>query len=347
MKKHLIFVLYDSVANSVFDSQVAEPLLKQQKNDPMLEITIISFEKNLSQHVRLSTVNNYPTLKFIFLKKGLFITSFFLVHQIQRLRSVLKKFTYYNLIARGPLAGYISLHATSYKNCKNFTVQARGLLAEEYQFAHAQVTNYIMHQIHRIRAYLYWNLEKAIYSRKNYKIPTTIEAVSPALKNYLIENFNTQEKFISIAALDIPQSFSSTIIDEWKIATRKQLEIPSNAYVYCYNGSIKPWQCPHETVTFFKEQLQKNPKAYLLILTHETDAFQMLIQKYNLIKSCYKILNVPHKYIYRFLAAADAGVIFREKNTINWTSRPTKVLEYQAVGLSIVHNNTIAILYNS
>jgi hypothetical protein len=56
------------------------------------------------------------------------------------------------------------------------------------------------------------------------------------------------------------------------------------------------------------------------------------------------VRNVPHGMIYRYLAACDIGLIFREPHLINWTSRPTKVLEYQAAGLEIVHNNTIDFL---
>jgi len=35
-------------------------------------------------------------------------------------------------------------------------------------------------------------------------------------------------------------------------------------------------------------------------------------------------------------------MLFREQTIVNWTSRPTKLLEYQAVGLEVVHNNTVA-----
>jgi len=45
--------------------------------------------------------------------------------------------------------------------------------------------------------------------------------------------------------------------------------------------------------------------------------------------------------LYVYLAAADYGLLFRHKDIINWVSRPTKMLEYQAVGLKIIHNNTI------
>ena len=61
----------------------------------------------------------------------------------------------------------------------------------------------------------------------------------------------------------------------------------------------------------------------------------------------YHITTISHADIYRYLAAADAGIVLRESHPINWVSRPTKILEYQAAGLAIVHNNTIGYITRS
>ncbi len=80
------------------------------------------------------------------------------------------------------------------------------------------------------------------------------------------------------------------------------------------------------------------------MLTQDTDYFAALCVKHVLPSHSYHIIFVPHHEIYHYLAAADAGIIFREAHIINWVSRPTKILEYQAVGLKIIHNNTVAML---
>ena len=183
-----------------------------------------------------------------------------------------------------------------------------------------------------------------LYKQKNSALPITFEAVSEALKTYLVEHYQTQAEKITIALHDIPAAIVPEKIQEWRGATRTQLEIPSDAKVYCYNGSIKPWQCPEKTVQYFKEELKKNSNSFLLILTHDTIQFEHLIQQADVPAHCYKIITVPHVDIYHYLAACNAGIIFREDHPINWTSRPTKILEYQAVGLHIIHNNTIAML---
>jgi len=63
-------------------------------------------------------------------------------------------------------------------------------------------------------------------------------------------------------------------------------------------------------------------------------------------KDSYLLLSVKPNNLHKYLAACDVGLLFREKDIINWVSRPTKMLEYQSVGLKIEHNNTIAWLAN-
>ncbi len=82
----------------------------------------------------------------------------------------------------------------------------------------------------------------------------------------------------------------------------------------------------------------------MLILTQNKKKFQDLLKKYDLDPSRYYVQTVPHEEVLRYLAACDSGILFREPHIINWVSRPTKVLEYQAAGLEIVHNNTVEML---
>ncbi len=59
-------------------------------------------------------------------------------------------------------------------------------------------------------------------------------------------------------------------------------------------------------------------------------------------ENSYKIMSVVHEKVFEYLCAADIGIIFRESSVINWVSRPVKAMEYEAAGLSIAHNNTVA-----
>ncbi len=347
MKLPIVFVLYDSITNSIFDSQIAQPLLQQQ-TDLGTVITIVSFEKRMVTQELNTIAQQYPTLNFIFLKNRIFVHKALLSTLANKLHALLSKLASYKLIARGPIAGYLCMQALQKTNCFEFIIQARGILAEEYRFTHARTNNNYLRALHYFRSYQFEKVEKSVYSKQTaYVVPTTIEAVSPALKEYLIQHYQADPNMIHIAQIDIPLPFSTDVIQKWRKITRSELGVSEKTSIYCYNGSLKPWQCPQETISFFKEQLIKNTDVYLLVLTQDKHDFEKIIQNYLIDPTKYKVITVPHKEIYRYLAGCDSGIIFREKNSINWTSRPTKILEYQAVGLPIIHNNTIAMLQNS
>lgn len=341
MKNLLVFVLYDGIENSVFESQVLQPLINKIEKKLFNNILLISFEKKTIPNHLVATIKKNYGINIIFLKRWPFMGTKTLVPAIVTLKNILKNLTPFELYARGPHAGWISLQAAKNTRCTHITIQARGLLAEEYAYVHRNKKNpfYILHQL---RKDLFYRLEKKIYGLNTQSlIPITIEVVSPALKEYLIKEFNTKSAMLKIAQEDIPPKIDMSIVHEWRTTIRKKLGIPHTSHIYCYNGSAKSWQCPEQVIHFFKKELEKDTQAFLLLLSQDKKIFEQLLKKYNIDPSRFYVTSVAHKEIYRYLAAADAGLLFREKNIINWVSRPTKALEYKAVGLEIIHNNSV------
>jgi len=333
-KETLIFVLYDGIKNSVFEGQVLAPLLKKENKN----IAIISFEykpisRDPEEHLKIITLKKYP-----------FLGKFVLISAIAQLKKVLKKYDNYAVIARGPIAGYICAKAINFNACSSFTIQARGLIAQEYQYAHKDHKNILLRFIHKIRYHQYKALEATAYKQNTALPNTTIEAVSNALKTYIVAQFGVNEKNITIAKHDIPQTIDKNLITHWRHKIRTQLQIPFTHTVYCYNGSVKPWQCPDKVIDFFENKLKKDENSFLLILTQDKNQFEKILKQSTIDQKNYVLKTVAHTDIYKYLAACDCGIIFRENNIINWVSRPTKILEYQSVGLKIIHNNTIEIL---
>ncbi len=341
MNTSLIFVIYDGINNSVFSSQVLQPLIDQRTKNYNRKICLVSFETHNSldfEHIKKQCMQY--DIQLIITTKKRFIWKHSLNNAIRSLKKFLPAYKNYELIARGPLAGYIAMHSID-EQCTQLTIQARGLLSEEYAYTH-RIANIFTRFIHHMRTKQFKALEKCVYSITQKNV--TIECVSSALKKYLIEQFGTPEKQITIAEHDIPIKINPTQKIEWRNTIRTELGIPETAHVYCYNGSAKPWQCPKETVQFFKEQQKQNKNGFLLILSQDIDTFTQLAKQYNLDKKKYAIKHVAHTQIYKYLSACDTGLIFRDENILNWVSRPTKILEYYAIGLDIKHNNTIEFL---
>jgi len=336
-KRTLIYVVYDGIENSVFASQVLAPLRAKLARGTYQQIILISFEKKkYTQHEIERIISPDGQLLCTILPRIPFAGIITLYPASYQLKALLKKQPTHAIIARGALAGYICLNARQ-PSTTSLTIQARGLLAAEYEFTH-QTTNLIKKFFHKLRTQQFFTVEKKTYASSNTII---IEAVSAALAQYLTSTFNTRPAMLRRAQEDIPQPIYLQTIAAWKSSTRKALNIAPHAYVYCYNGSIKAWQCPDKVIDFFMQQLHTNSAAFLLVITQDTEKFTQQLQKKGTPHNKYYVCSVPYEAIYQYLAAADVGLIFREHHIVNWTSRPTKVLEYHAVGLPIIHNNTV------
>lgn len=337
----LVVIITDSITNSVFESQVLIPLQKRMHAQQCGHAYIISFERKAIPPSLIDRFQNTYGVTFIIEKMLPFFGTITLWPACRTLSKRLRSFQDYSLIARGPLAGYIALKACG--AATPLIVQARGLLAEEYDYTidKTEEQGELSWLIHRIRKYLFFRLERTIYSQASRY---TIEAVSNALRDYLIEKYGTPKSSITIAAYDTPQKITAAVRAQWKTEIRNRLEIPLDATVLCYSGSLKAWQNITETIAYAQTEIGNNKNTYFVLYTQEVKQAVELLQYSSIPENNYRVLSVAQGELLNYMAACDKGILFRHKHIINWVSRPTKALEYQAAHLEIVHNNTIAML---
>ncbi len=337
-----VYIIYDSIDNSVFESQVLMSFLAHPDSpDPSAQKILITFETSSLCPKRLSSIaHTYPNLTLIALKKLPLMGILSLYYACFQLKKILSTHKPLHILARGPLAGWITLKAINSSIPVLLTIQARSILAEEYAYTYSCDSS----MWHRWRLNTLKYIEQSVYSPEIVKqFPfVRIEAVSPALKDYIRVTWKMPEHAITIAYRDIPDKIAPEIVKNWRLHVRQELAIPDDYFVYCYNGSVKPWQRPELVINFFKEALIKDKNSFLLVITQDMHIFKQSLASAQVPLHSYHLIRVTHDTIYRYLAAADMGILIREPHVINWTSRPTKMLEYQAAGLPIAHNNTIA-----
>jgi len=351
MANELIVVIYDSITNSVFESQVAKPLSAHYQE--YSHIIIVSFEvQEVSANVLKLLQENYPRLKFVLYKRCIFFGRISLLGCVFLLRTLLKNYSTVDFLARGPQAGFIAYWARRKNKQEQLIIQARGLLAQEYLYINQQqavlsssimqkICNLIKEKFVKLRAQQYYRLEQYVYTLNLI----SIEAVSSALEEYLVKKYNAYKNNIIIATKDIPAPLPAEQIYAWRTEIRDHLGISATQKIYCYSGSAKAWQCTQETIAFFKQlKHDDNAQNFLLILTYEKELFNQLLISTGINKSSYAVVSVPPTELFKYLAACDYGIIFRKPHIINWVSRPTKILEYKAVSVPIIHNNTIAMI---
>ncbi|HVW99808.1 MAG TPA: hypothetical protein VHA52_05175 [Candidatus Babeliaceae bacterium] len=342
----LIVILYDSIHNSVFESQVAQPLSQRTKNGE--RIILISFERQKVCINFLANIKEMYGFQEIYVISRLpYMGKLALYHSWFALKKTILKFQNYTVQARGPLAGWLALKLLSVNPTAECVIQVRGLLAEELAYDNPRVNSFF-----RLDKYRYKNyraLEKSVYTA--YRIfffhRLRYEVVGNALGDYLQSEWLIPKEYITVAKHDVPEPITVGERSYWRSSLRNKLNIGEDRIVYCYSGSVKAWQCPEETLSYFQERYIENSKSFLLILTTDISSFELLISKFGIPKLAYRLLCVKPRELYRYLSVADKGLLFRKPHIINWTSRPTKALEYKSVGLPIVHNNTVAYLLES
>ena len=341
--KNLIVIMYDSIANSIFEGQILAPLLKELDSNKELYIHLISFENKPIHTTMLDRIKSlHKRLHLhIYKKTKIFLGTFSLLLEQKKIKKILKQFDTYTLKARGPIAGALAQQSIT-PQCAELIIQARGLLAEEYQYSSKTNSNIIKKLISFMRYKQLYYFEKKVYEwLPPKKIIFSIESVSNALQNYIKTTYELKTVHITVASHDIPKTITFTEKQLWQNLKRKELGISKHAYVYVYNGSCKPWQCFRETVEFFNTILKKDTTAYLLVLSQDKEECLTILTQLQIPKNNFSLLYVPHNQLYTYLCAANTGIILREQHILNWVSRPTKILEYQATHLKIVHNNTI------
>lgn len=340
-KHHLICIIDDSVTNSVFEGQIITPLLGYQQRDPELGVHIISFERNPVSQSKLDAIMPQNFGYNIFARYPL-MGSMSLRPAIYRTQQVLNSLDSYSILARGPIASYIALNALDVTKCKKLTVQARSLFADEYDFCNVARSSGIAKLIHQWRLNQYYDVERKGYAPQEVPVPFELEAVTTALKDYLVKQYNADSNHITIAHYDIPDPISSEQRLIWRKEVREELNIPNDAYVYCYNGSVQLWQDAKNTVAMFVDEQKKHPGSYFIAITQNTDEFTKAFKELTVDESRCRLFAAKHSDVSRYLCACDTGLLYRVDHVISWVARPVKVLEYQAAGLEVVHNNTVA-----
>jgi glycosyltransferase involved in cell wall biosynthesis len=133
--------------------------------------------------------------------------------------------------------------------------------------------------------------------------------------------------------------FFTAVTQAEKVEGRARLNIPTDALVVSYLGSVGTWYLLPEMLQFFKHVLAKSPDAKMLFLTPEPRAF---------IEAEASRQGVPaHQLIVQYaeraelnvlLAASDVSLCFIKPCFSKRSSSPTKLGELLAKGIPVIAN---------
>ena len=350
--KRLLVLVYDGIANSIFENLVVLPAEKKIEAGLFSHVDIVLFETNYAQAVErvLKLQASQRAISFHVIRRLPVAGTL----SVSVLAPVLARWLldnwYDEILARGPLAAYVLRAAIVWFVLQlkpgwrvPISLQVRGLAAEEVRLSYQSGG-----QANFLKKILFWIqfrtlkiIEAAVFCSSFWPVPVKMYAVSAALQDYVIQHWGGDAELMYLESADLIEPVAPALVMEWRNELRGFLKIPQDAVVYGYSGSCKRWQCAEETVEYIVARMQENPLAYGVILTTDVLAFEKIIEAFSFDRSRLLLKFVQPKDVLRWTAVFDYGILLRYQDIVNWVSRPTKALEYQAVGIHIIHNSTV------
>jgi glycosyltransferase involved in cell wall biosynthesis len=118
-------------------------------------------------------------------------------------------------------------------------------------------------------------------------------------------------------------------------ATRKRLGL-ERRFVVAYCGSAAPWQMLRESLAVYRRIRALRNDAHFLAITTGVTAVATAAEAACLPPAEHTIMSVPHADVADVLAAADVGLLIRDRSVVNRVASPVKFAEYLSCGVPVV-----------
>ncbi len=122
-----------------------------------------------------------------------------------------------------------------------------------------------------------------------------------------------------------------------RIAVRAALDIPDDAPLLAYAGSLGPQYHPEAMLELFELVLAHRPDAHLMVMSGMREVFEaLLMNRPESLQRRVILTRCPPEQVARHLAAADLGLSLRAPSFSQQGVCPIKVVEYMLCGLPTV-----------
>jgi len=177
-----------------------------------------------------------------------------------------------------------------------------------------------------------------LFEKRYLKKAKHIIVVSQNLKEHYVSEYSIAPNKIIIVPNCIyatPNDVYITEAESNKTAQLKERLAPTGEVLYIYAGGVGVYHKVDSIVKWFDEKVKGNSKLILLIPKSykSVDTIES--------NERVKIFQVDHSDVRAYLLASDFGIIFRDDKLLNIVADPTKVPEYLAAGIRIIHTESV------
>lgn len=341
--KHVLYLSYDGMTDPLGQSQVLPYIIGLSKHG--YHFTLISFEKSdrLNQHKEvieaLCKANNIEWHPLIYTKTPPVISTIRDIRMMGKLAKSLHQKHPFSLVhCRSYISALIGLKFKQQLGIP-FLFDMRGFWADE------RIEGGIWNKsnpLFRIIYSFFKKKERAFFSQSDAIVSLTHKGKKIIL-DWNIEKVSAEKISVIPCCVDLDkfnlQNAADTAI---KNELKASLQVPTDARIVGYLGSIGTWYMLNEMLAFFKLFKEKYPNAVFLFIStdpieHIKNAAQLLgIDKDSILQTACLHSDVP-KYISLF----DISVFFIRPSFSKQASSPTKQGEIMAMGIPIVCNTGV------
>jgi len=317
MNKRLLFISDCYFSESVFSSQVHSLCNLHADN---MDVTLIALCNFSDFMISPPPDTKYRLIKRIKLPKMYIPWRNYLFSKLSFLGRYYKKSDVVH--ARGHVGSGIALNLSNNANRYKIISDIRGVLDYEiYEVNHKRKSTYV----NKCRI-----LEKRIFaSIDNFFF------VSKNMENFYKVRYGLRDKSLSVFPTIVNENFFFKDLAKREVMRRKLCI--EDKFVFLYVGGAQKWQNLKKIIGEFSKASSQNKSIYLIILT--TDYLSVLsLFKSGVASSNILILTVDYKNVADYINAADAGLLIRDKNIVNYVASPTKANEYASCGLKMANS---------
>jgi glycosyltransferase involved in cell wall biosynthesis len=331
-KPKVIYIAYDGLTDNLGQSQILAYLKILSKQG--FSYTVFSYEKPELYEANKDTIEeaieglDIRWIPNVYHKKPPMISTFQDVNRgWKRLKAMCDAGERFDVVhCRSYIASMLGLRLKRNYGTRYY-FDMRGWFADERKesgfwsgFPYNLIYNYFK------------NLEKTYFRECDYANSLTF-AGQQEIERAGLKSANLVSVIPTCVDLDLFKEFDPNIRE----AVRKELEIPMDARVLVYSGTIEGKYREESIMKVYEAMLLIDPNAYFLLLTTTPQDYVLQrVKDYGMSNDRTRVTYSKFKDVHRYLMACDLGMIMYDNDFSVIGRSPTKLGEYWACGVPAI-----------
>lgn len=328
-RKKILYISYDGMTDALGQSQVLSYLTKLTDEN---EIHILSFEKkenyskNAANVIALIENSGLFWIKKWYTKKPPVISTIYDVVRALNCAKKLHREHKFDIVhCRGYISALIGLGLKKHIKIK-FIFDMRGWWADEKKES-GTLSSFIFKPVYR-----FFKRKESDFFRKSDFVVSLTEIG----KREIIDKFEVPESKIGVIPTCVNLELFKAYDQLSAQMLRRKLNIPENATVLAYSGSLGGNYDLNILKTVFRSFSEKFADPYILVLSKDTLTPEMERAFAEAGIGHLMVYSVSYNQVSDYLCAADLGFVFYKPAYSLIGRSPTKLGEYWASGLPVV-----------